>query len=223
MALDRDFIADEIWAGTMLPAYGVVPPNIGNYGASAEADFRTLSILDREDKARALLAEAGFGPGMPLRLALRSNATDNNRRTMIAVAEQWKAIGVETELVETDSRTHFAHLREGGDFDVARYGWIGDYSDPQNFLFLFESGNTGFNAGRYANPSFDALMRQAEAEVDLAQRALILREADSILAAETPWIPLLRYSTKNLVSPKLEGFRQNLRGVAPTRFLALRP
>jgi oligopeptide transport system substrate-binding protein len=35
--------------------------------------------------------------------------------------------------------------QSGGDFDVARARWIGDYSDPQNFLFLFESGNGKFD------------------------------------------------------------------------------
>ena len=62
-----------------------------------------------------------------------------------------------------------------------------------------------------------------EQEIDLAKRAAILREADSILAAEQPWIPILYYSTKNLVSPKLVGFEQNLRGAIPTRFLSLKP
>jgi oligopeptide transport system substrate-binding protein len=223
LVLDREFIADEIWAGTMLPAYGVIPPNIGNYGERAEADFKAASPLDREDEAKRLMAAAGFGPGVPLRLELRYNTTDNNRRTMIAVAEQWKAIGVETSFINTDGKTHFAHLRDGGDFDVARYGWIGDYSDPQNFLFLFLSDNTGFNSGKYKNPQFDALMKLGADEIDLAKRAAILREADAILATDMPWIPLMYYSTKNLVSPKLVGFEQNLRGAIPTRFLSLKP
>jgi oligopeptide transport system substrate-binding protein len=38
-----------------------------------------------------------------------------------------------------------------------------------------------------------------------------------------PWIPIMYYSTKNLVSPKLAGFEQNLRGAIPTRFLSLKP
>ena len=223
LAIDREFIADEIWAGTMLPAYGVIPPNIGNYGARAEADFKLTSPLDREDEAKKLLAAAGFGPGAPLRLQLRYNTTDNNRRTVIAIAEQWKAIGVETTFINTDGKTHFAFLRDGGDFDVARYGWIGDYSDPQNFLFLFLSDNTGFNSGKYVNPQFDALMNAAAEETDLATRAAILREADSIVVADVPWIPILYYSSKNLVSPKLAGFEQNLRGALPTRFMSLRP
>lgn len=223
LAIDREFIADEIWAGTMLPAYGVIPPNIGNYGERAEADFKLASPLDREDEAKRLLASAGFGPGAPLKVQLRYNTTDNNRRTMIAIAEQWKAIGVETTFINTDGKTHFAYLRDGGDFDVARYGWIGDYSDPQNFLFLFLSDNAGFNSGKYKNPQFDALIRTAEGETDLAKRAAILREADSIIAMDAPWIPILYYSSKNLVSPKLVGFEQNLRGAIPTRFLSLKP
>ena len=223
LAIDREFIAETVWGGTMLPAYGVIPPHIGNYGERAELDFKMASPLDREDEARRLLAAAGFGAGVPLRLELRYNRSDNNRRTVAAIAEQWKAIGVETSVFETDNPSHFGHLRDGGDFDVARYGWIGDYSDPQDFLFLFQSDNVGFNFGKFVDPQFDALMRLAAGETDLAKRAAILREADSIIAREQPWIPVLYYSTKNLVSPKLAGFEQNLRGAIPTRFLSLRP
>lgn len=222
LQIDREFIADRIWGSTMLPAYGVIPPHIGNYGERAELDFRYASVMEREDEAKRLLASAGFGNGVPLEVEFRFNTTDNNRNTALAIAEQWRAIGVETRFVETDYRTHFAYLREGGDFDVARYGWIGDYSDPQNFLFLFQSDNAGFNIGKYANPQFDALMKLAADELDLFKRAAILREADSIVITEEPWIPVLHYSTKNLVSPKLLGFEQNLRGAIPTRFLSLK-
>jgi len=221
LQIDREFIADRVWGGTMLPAYGVIPPHIGNYGERAELDFRHASILEREEEAKRLLASAGFG-NVPLQVEFRFNTTDNNRHTAEAIAEQWRAIGVETRFVETDFRTHFAYLRDGGDFDVARYGWIGDYSDPQNFLFLFESDNAGFNIGKYKNAQFDALMKLATEELDIARRAAILREADSIVIREEPWIPVLHYSTKNLVSPKLSGFGQNLRGAIPTRFLSLK-
>ena len=222
LQIDREFIADRVWGGTMLPAYGVIPPHIGNYGERAELDFRYASTLEREDEAKRLLASAGFGNGVPLDIEFRFNTTDNNRNTAMAIAAQWRAIGVETRFVETDYRTHFTYLREGGDFDVARYGWIGDYSDPQNFLFLFQSDNAGFNIGKFANPQFDALMKLAADELDIVKRAAILREADSIVITEEPWIPVLHYSTKNLVSPKLIGFEQNLRGAIPTRFLSVK-
>jgi hypothetical protein len=74
---------------------------------------------------------------------------------VVAIADMWKRLNIETKPLNTDAKTHFAHLRDGGDFDVARYGWIGDYSDPQNFLFLLESDNKGFNYGKYSNPEYD--------------------------------------------------------------------
>lgn len=223
IAIDREFIAEEIWQGTMLPAYSFVPPGIGNYGEPATADYKDLSPIEREDKAKALLKEAGFGPEKPLKVEIRYNTTDNNRNTVVAIANQWKAIGVETSFINTDAKTHFAHLRDGGDFDVARAGWIADYSDPQNFLFLVQSDNTGFNYAKYKNPDFDALMRKSGEEKDMQKRAAILLEAEKLFMRDLPYIPILFYSNKNLVSPKLEGWIPNLRGANPTRFLSLKP
>jgi oligopeptide transport system substrate-binding protein len=224
MAIDREFIAEQIWGGTMLPAYSFVPPGIGNYGKPAQAEYASMSPIDREDKAKAMLKEAGYGPGgKPLKVEIRYNTTDNNRNTVVAIADQWKALGVETSFINTDSKTHFAHLRDGGDFDVARYGWIGDYSDPQNFLFLLESDNKGFNYGKWKNAQYDDLMKtKAAKEGDLKKRAEYLLQAEQIFMKEEPWIPLLHYSTKNLISDKLVGFNQNISGVYPSRFLSLK-
>jgi oligopeptide transport system substrate-binding protein len=223
IAIDREFIAEEIWQGTMLPAYSFVPPGTGNYDKPATADYKDLSPIDREDKAKALLKEAGFGPGKPLKVELRYNTTDNNKNTAVAIANQWKAIGVETSFINTDAKTHFAYLRDGGDFDVARAGWIADYSDPQNFLFLVQSDNPGFNYAKYKNPDYDALMRKSGEEKDLDKRAAILLEAEKVFMRDLPYIPILFYSNKNLVSSRLEGWVPNLRGANATRFLSLKP
>ncbi|WP_210484761.1 peptide ABC transporter substrate-binding protein [Microvirga antarctica] len=218
--LDREFIAEQIWGQTMQPGYSFMPPGVGNAGAPAYMDSKDASPIDREDKAKAMLKEAGFGPGKPLKVEIRYNTTDNNRNTVIAVAEQWKQLGVETSFVNTDGKTHFAHLRDGGDFDVARYGWIADYSDPEDFLFLLKSDNKGFNYGKYNNPEFDGLLKQASTELDLKKRADIMHKAEAILMKDMPWIPVMYYGKSQLISPKIQGFSQNTRGVYPTRFLS---
>jgi oligopeptide transport system substrate-binding protein len=220
MALDREFIADQIWGQTMLPAYSFMPPGIGNYGEPAYVTYKDQSPIDREDAAKKLLTEAGFGPGKPLKVEIRYNTTDNNRNTVIAVADQWKQIGVETTFINTDGKTHFAHLRDGGDFDIARYGWIADFNDPDNFLFLLRSDNKGFNYGKYNNPEFDGLLRQSAAEMDLKKRADIMKKAETILMKDMPWIPIMYYGKSNLISPKIKGFEHNTRGIYPTRFLS---
>ena len=220
MAIDREFVADQIWGQTMLPAYSFMPPGVGNYGEPAYMEYKDASPIDREEKAKALLKEAGFGPGKPLKVEVRYNTTDNNRNTVIAIADQWKQIGVETSFINTDGKTHFAHLREGGDFDIARYGWIADFSDPDNFLFLLRSDNKGFNAGKYNNAEFDGLLRQASTELDLKKRAEIMRKAEAIAMKDMPWIPVMYYGKSHLISPKIKGFEHNTRGIYPTRFMS---
>ena len=220
MAMDREFVADQIWGQTMLPAYSFMPPGVGNYGEPAYMEYKETSPIDREEKAKALLKEAGFGPGKPLKVEIRYNTTDNNRNTVIAIADQWKQIGVETSFINTDGKTHFAHLRDGGDFDIARYGWIADFSDPDNFLFLLRSDNKGFNAGKYNNAEFDGLLRQASTELDLKKRAEIMRKAEAIAMKDMPWIPVMYYGKSHLISPKIKGFEHNTRGIYPTRFMS---
>ncbi len=220
MSIDRDYLAEEIWAGTMLPAYSLVPPGINNYGEPAYADFKDMPMLDREDEAKKLLEEAGFGEGKPLRVEISYNTSENHKNTAVAIADMWKNIGIETTMINRDGASHYAYLRDDGDFDVARAGWIGDYSDPQNFLFLVESDNTGFNYAKYNNPEYDATMDEAAKETDLEKRAEILKKAEEMFVRDVPYITLLYYSSHSLVSPKLSGWEDNIQNKHLTRYIS---
>lgn len=221
MAIDREFLAEEIWGDTMVAGYSFVPPGIGNYGEPAFADYKDMPMLDREDKGKALLAEAGFGPDKPLKVEIRYNTSENHKNTAVAIADMWKPLGIEVSLLNTDTKTHYAHLRDKGDFDVARAGWIGDYSDPQNFLFMVESDNDGFNYANYNNPEYDALMDKAAVTVNLDERAAILKQAEVIFMRDLPFIPLLYYGSLSLVSDKLKGWEDNIQNVHATRWMSI--
>ncbi len=220
LVIDREFLCDRLWCGTMNPAYSLCPPSLDHYADPPQLNGHDALPIDREEAARALLADAGFGT-RPLALTYRFNTSDNNRNTALAIAEMWRGIGVETRLVYTDAKTHFAHLRDGGDFDVARMSWVADYADPQNFLFLLETGNDGLNPGHYANPAYDALLRRAAAERDVGGRAGLLRRAEALALTDLPWIPVMHTRSKALIAPRLTGYHPNLRNAAPTRFLRL--
>jgi oligopeptide transport system substrate-binding protein len=222
MALDRDFLADEIYAGTMIPAYSWVPPGISNYVENAPAfEWANESMLDREDKAAELLKEAGITPETPVTLELNYNTGEDHKNTATAVAEMLRPLGINVTFNVRDGSAHYAMLRDEKSHDIARAGWIGDYSDPQNFLFLNESQNTGFNYGNYKNPEYDELMKKAAVTTDLDERASILAQAEEIFLRDVPQVPLMFYSSKSLVSPKLSGWVDNLRDIHPTRFLSL--
>jgi len=221
MAIDREFLAEEIWGDTMFAGYSFVPPGIGNYGEPALADYQDMAMSEREAKARALLAQAGFGPDNPLQVEIRYNTSENHKNTALAIADMWKPLGVEVSLLNTDTRTHYAHLRDKGDFAIARAGWIGDYSDPQNFLFLVESDNKGFNYANYDSPEYDALMDKAAMTVNLHERAAILKQAEEIFMRDLPFIPLLHYGSLSLVSDRLKGWQDNIQNIHPTRWMRI--
>ena len=221
MAIDRDFLVDKIYSGAQLPAYSLVPPGISGY-TPAKADFASLSQLDREDKAIALLKEAGYGEGgKPLKVEIRYNTNVNHEKVATAVADNWKSLGAQVTLMNLDIKSHYAYLQEGGTFDVARAGWIADYGDPENFLFLDVSTNKTFNYGHYNNPKYDELMRQSYLERDREKRAQLLHDAEVLLMQDQPVAPLMNDAALWLVSSKVKGFVDNAVNDHLTRFMSI--
>jgi len=224
MAVDREFLADRIWRGTMEPAYSFVPPGIASYGVPETMRWKGLDPFAREDEARRLLAEAGYGPGgEKLSVEIRFNMSENHRATAVAIADMWKALGVETRLLSTDATSHYAYLQSKQPFDVARSGWFADFPDAQNFLFLAQSDNQTLNYSSFKNDHFDALMRTAGEERSPDKRRTFLHEAEAFLLDEQPDLVLLTFKSRNLVSPKLQGWEENIRDDHPGRFISISP
>lgn len=219
MAIDRDFIAEKVWQNSMLPSYTMVPPGIEGY-TPIEADYATMSQIDREDEAKKILEKLGYGPDKPLKMEIRYNTSENHKNTAVAIQEQLKPLGIEVSLVNTDTKTHYGFLEQKGDFDTARVGWIADYKDPETFLGVARKAS-GNNYSVYDNPKFEEAMDKAAASGGKPEeRMKDLQEAERIVLSDTGFIPILYYSYKNLVSPKLKGFDENVMDVHPTRFMS---
>jgi oligopeptide transport system substrate-binding protein len=219
MAIDRDYLAEKVWQNTMIPAYSFVPPGIGGY-ETRTTDYAEKSQLDREDDAKKLLAELGYGPDKPLKLEIRYNTSENHKNTAVAIQEQLKPLGIEVSLLNTDTKTHYGHLEQKGDFDVARAGWIADYKDPENFLALCKTG-TGNNYGVYSSKEYDDLLATAAAAADPAERMKKLSDAEAVgVARDLCVVPLLYYGFHTVVSSKLKGWEDNVMDRHPTRFLS---
>ncbi|MGC0054353.1 peptide ABC transporter substrate-binding protein [Brucella pituitosa] len=221
MAVDRDFIANEVWRGVMLPANSMVPPGIANYVKDApKLDFADEDVLDREDKAKELLQKAGVQPGT-LSVTLRYNTSENHKNTMAALANMLDNIGIKATLNEVEGTTFYNYLQEKGMFDITRDGWIGDYNDPNSFLELYTTGNY-FNYAEWSNKDYDALMAKSATTTDLAERAKILAEAEKILLDEGAVVPLMYYSSTALVADRVQGYEDNLMNSHSTRWLSVK-
>ncbi|RCS21311.1 peptide ABC transporter substrate-binding protein, partial [Phyllobacterium salinisoli] len=223
MVIDRDFLAKVIYSGSQLPAHSMVPPGIESYGEPFGADFADMSQLDCLDVAIELMKEAGYGEGgNPLNIEIRYNTNPNHERVATAVADMWKnAFGAKVSLLNLDVASHFAYLQEDGKFNVARAGWVAEYSDAESFLALSVSGNKTFNYGKFNNPRYDALMKQSYTERDPAARSIILHEAEKILMKEQPIAPLLTQAYLWLVSDKVQGWQDNAPNQHLSKFLSV--
>jgi oligopeptide transport system substrate-binding protein len=224
MVIDREFLAERIWGDTMEPSYSFVPPGIPGYETPAHVTWNGKDLYEREDEAKRLLAEAGFGPGgQKLKVEIRFNNSENHKATAVAIADMWKVLGIETTLLATDATSHYAFLRERPLFDVARSGWFADYPDAQNFLFLAQSDNKGLNVASFSDETYDGLMRDAQSEGSPERREAILHKAEALLLDEQPYLVLLTYRSRNLVSPKLKGWEANVLDNHPGRYISITP
>ena len=219
MAIDRDYLAEEVWQNTMIPAYSFVPPGIADFTASP-LDYADMSQLDREDKAKEVLTGLGYTPEMPLKMEIRFNTSENHSNTAVAIQEQLKPLGIEVSMVNTDGATHYGYLESKGDFDIARAAWIADYKDPENFLALCKTG-AGNNYGLYSDATYDGLLAEAAATADPAARMGLLSKAEQKGVAEDLCVvPLLFYSYHSVVSDSVKGWEPNVMDIHPTRFLS---
>jgi oligopeptide transport system substrate-binding protein len=223
MAIDRDFLAEKIFGGAQLPTFNLVPPGMEGY-TLPKVDIADMDQLDREDAAKALLKEAGYGEGgKPLTIDIRYNTNENHKKVAIAVADMWKALGsnIKVTTQNLDVKAHYAYLQEGGTFDVARASWAADYADPENFLNLLVSTNKAFNYGHWSNAKFDALMKSSYTERDPAKRMKIMQEAESLALSEYTLTPMMNYASLWLVSHKVKGFEENLVNEHLTKYLSI--
>lgn len=174
------------------------------------------------DRARELLAEAGFagGAGLP---TIDLLCTHNDSKVMEALASMWEeTLGVRVELRGKESRT-FAEDKAHQRFMVARGNWYADYNDPTTFLNCLQTGN-GNNDSAYASAAYDALLAAASRERDPARRSALLREAETmIVERDLPILPILFYSEPIAISPRVSGLYPNARLWFPFRYARVSP
>jgi oligopeptide transport system substrate-binding protein len=165
------------------------------------------------DAARALLAQAGYGPGQkpfPV-IEIHYNTSETHRDIAEVIADVWqRELGVEARLKNQEWKVYL-DTQSSLEYDVSRSAWIGDWIDPGplNFLSLFVTGGANNKTG-WGNPEFDALVSRIQVEQDLAARDALMEEAEAILLEDLPVLPIYSYVTQNLIKPRFGGLYGNM-------------
>lgn len=220
MAIDRRILAERVLGDGELPAFGWVPPGVDGY-EPARFEWADWPVERRLAEARRLYREAGYSDQAPLSIELRFNKSPLHDRLAIAVSAMWReALGVETRLAAEEFRV----LRQSIDsrnVQAFRGSWVADYNDAHSFLQVLEGG-FGINLPRYASADYDALLARARTAADPAERAALLAQAERVMLADVPLIPLFFYVSKHLVAERVEGWYDNVMNVTYSKDLRIR-
>ncbi len=212
LAIDRDYVANTLMQGTYSPADNFMGPGWidmdgKQFKDNANGGQSYIDVNNYEadlEEAKQLLADAGYpdGEGFPT-ISYTTNDAGYHKVVAEYVQQAWAQLGIDLQ-VDIVEWASFTPMRRNGDFDVARNGWVGDYSDPSNMLDLFLSTN-GNNDGKFNNADYDAAIYRSRETLDPTERSKALHDAEDILMEETGCIPVAYYNDFWLQSDKITG------------------
>ena len=193
--------------GRGTPAHSPLPPGIfghdpGKAGMNPQVyrwdDDRNRAVRRSLDEAKKLLSEAGYhngfdADGKRLTIQFATTASTAIRRAQITFAKkQFESLNIHLDAQVTDYNK-FRDKVNAGNYQFLRWGWVADYPDSENFLFLLYGPNGkkktgGENMANYKSEKYDKLFAKMESMENTPQRLGIIRDMVEILQKDAPWI-----------------------------------
>jgi peptide/nickel transport system substrate-binding protein len=189
-AIDMTSIDRVLFRGKIEAASQLVPAGISGY-SEANTDRPAYD----PERAKALLAEAGYPNGFNFGLKCTNDRYINDEALCRAAASMFAAVGLNADLSSGPVRDYWPQLRED-DFDMYLLGWSpGTFDMEHPIRFLLHSQNDekklgSWNFGNYSNARVDELLPQIQQEIDPTARQALVDEVVAITQDEVAYIPL---------------------------------
>jgi len=182
-AIDREALIANAWPGVGRLARGVM-----NSALWADASGQLPDIEYNPEKARQLLAEAGYPNGFSTTLATNELA---ERITVAQITRNMLAqvgINVDIQIMEWAA---YLEWTSRGEHDMFLLGWVVGTGDPHSALTIYNTRSHGAPGNRsfYSNPTVDSLLDLARAEMDSDRRYEMYIEAQKIIHEEMALMP----------------------------------
>lgn len=206
LVVNRELLVEKVIAAGERPAYRLVPPGTAN-STQQQMAFKDLTLEQRIERAKKLYAECGYSEKNPLKLTFTYNTSENHKKIGIAIIDMWKQAfpGIQVQMQNMEMKTFLQESNEKKNLEIFRYGWVGDYNDPNAFLDYLVTG-AGYNNQAFSSPEYDELVKKASLTNNLLERAELLGKAEKYLLEEHILIPLYHTSTTRLVKPYVNGY-----------------
>jgi len=196
-AVDIPTIIKTTLHGAGVRSHGPIPPGLQSYDST-----QTPYPYDPE-KAKQLLAEAGYPDGFDVELWQAQSSTLNE------ITESFQAyysrIGINVKLVRSDFNLFKAAIRQG-EPDMYYLNWWADYPDAENFLYPLFYSTQAARRNRYSNPEVDRLIDENQHETDPQKRIQIAREANRMIYEDAPYVFLWHEITYELTQPWVKNY-----------------
>ena len=207
MAIDREAIIRYVMAGAARPASALLLP--GHWAGNTNLK----KITYNPDRARVLLAEAGFTKSNPLRLTYKTSTNAFRVRLATVLQSQLKGVGVEVDLRSYDWGTFYGDIK-AGNFQMFSLSWVG-IKTPDIFRYVFHSNAVppnGANRGRYSDAVSDRLIESAGAAATLEKQAIAYKKLQKRLLEQLPYVPLWYENHVFAARDGVSGYRLGLDG-----------
>jgi len=207
LAIDREAIINNVAQIEAVPAFSFYAPGYVVDGKDLTEGRPTfgMSATAEVEAAQAALAEAGYpnGEGFPT-LQLSYYSDDNVKKIAEAIKEMWETnLGITVEISSADWAVFYSDV-QAGNYQVAAMGWSADYVNPMSFLPLIYTDDVTNNSF-YSNPEYDAIVDQVKTESDPSKFAALVKQADELVSADYPFLPLYYKSNNYLLKDYVEG------------------
>ena len=190
LAIDEDTIIKNIMNGCAFEMNSIIPEDYVGYTEV------TREAYDPE-KAKELLAEAGYPDGFEVTLDASNDRYMNDEQIAQAVAGYLEKVGIKVNLNLMPKSNFFSYIKPAENKSMfLMTGWSDSSGDglslAHDMIYTYnrEAGNGGVNRGHYSNAQVDALIDQAFTEMDDAKRGELVAEADKIAREDYAYIPL---------------------------------
>lgn len=200
-AIDKEEINEYVGGGTgsligsaMLPSLADNYVDLNDvYGAGANVE-----------KAKELLAEAGYADGFDLVIDIPSNY-EFHMQTGEVIVEQLKAVGINATINPVEWDTWLSDIYNGRNYTATISGITCDQT-PGYLLNRFQTQSSK-NFINYSNAEYDEIYLKAQAEQDLAKKADYYKQLQQILTDDAATAFLQVPGNMTAISNRLEGYK----------------
>lgn len=198
-AIPYDSLVNDVMYGNATVTTSMLPDNVSGH----ISDDKTHYTTDLE-KAKELLAEAGYPDGFSCTMTLGNGFTDWEE-SAVTIQAALKQIGIDMQINEVD-RSAFLSDAAGGNLQCFFNRFNPFIGDPGYLVNCMYTSSSSYNYFNYSNSEFDALYTKAESEDTEEARLEDYKQMQYIFAEDCPVVELYQYGFAYCARDNVKGF-----------------